>query len=290
MKNLTLLLFLIMFSISTTAQYSEIKITSENAAPFYLSINGIPQNNHPLNFINLKGLENTNYNLFIDYVSPQIPDINTNIYLSYNNQNVVGIYTYSIPMYYQNGLSLISFTPFNNNYQSNSQTIITQTTTNYQPNNDNISINMNLGVGGQNMNDHMNINMNIGGNQQQTQTTQTTQTTIINNSNHPQYTGNNNVSYLNKCMKIDDFNNAKKTISSKSFEESKLKIAKQICNANKLSAKQIKKIMELFTFESTRLEFAKLAYSSCCDQKNYYQVNDAFEYELSIDELEEFIY
>tara|TARA_B100000795_G_scaffold121219_1_gene90261 strand:- start:174 stop:1040 length:867 start_codon:yes stop_codon:yes gene_type:complete len=287
MKNITLLL-LLTFSISATAQYSEIKITSENKAPFYLSINGIPQNNHPLNYINLKGLENTNYNLFIDYRSPEIPDIQTNIYLN-NNQNTVGVYSYSIPMYYQNGLSLISFTPFNNNYQSTTQTIITQTTTNSQPNNDNMSINMNLGIGGQNMNDHMNINMNIGSNQQQTQTTQTTQTTIINNSNHPQYTANNNVSYSNNCMRSNDFNNAKTTISSKSFEESKLTIAKQICNANKLSAKQIKRIMELFTFENTRLEFAKVAYSSCCDQKNYYQVNDAFEYELSIDELEEFI-
>ena len=287
MKNIILLL-LLTFSISVKAQYSEIEITSENKAPFYLSINGILQNNQPLNYINLKGLENTNYNIFIDYISTEIPDVQTNIYLN-NNQNAIGLYSYSIPTYYQNGLKLISFNPFNNKYQSTTQTIITQTTTNSQPNNDNISINMNLGVGGQNMNDHMNINMNIGSNQQQNQTTQTTQTTIINNSNYPQYTANNNVSYSNNCMRSNDFNNAKTTISSKSFEESKLKIAKQICNANQLSAKQIKKIMELFTFENTRLEFAKVAYSSCCDQKNYYQVNDAFEYELSIDELEEFI-
>ncbi|MCX7728498.1 MAG: DUF4476 domain-containing protein [Bacteroidia bacterium] len=43
--------------------------------------------------------------------------------------------------------------------------------------------------------------------------------------------------------------------------------------------------MKLFSFEETRLEFAKYAYSKVIDKENYYQVNDAFQFENSIEEL-----
>ena len=54
-------------------------------------------------------------------------------------------------------------------------------------------------------------------------------------------------------------------------------------------AEQVKEIMLLFDFESTRLEFAKEAYSYTYDLDNYYILNDAFDFESSISELNEFI-
>jgi hypothetical protein len=46
--------------------------------------------------------------------------------------------------------------------------------------------------------------------------------------------------------------------------------------------------MLLFDFESTRLTFAKFAYKYTFDKGNYYKVNDAFQFESSIEELNQF--
>ncbi|WP_306639930.1 DUF4476 domain-containing protein [Sanyastnella coralliicola] len=81
----------------------------------------------------------------------------------------------------------------------------------------------------------------------------------------------------------------KRSIEDKSFEDSKLTIAKQVTKAKCFTARQIKEIMMLFSFEDTKLEYAKFAYDYCFDQDNYYVVNDAFGFEMTIDELNEFL-
>ena len=85
------------------------------------------------------------------------------------------------------------------------------------------------------------------------------------------------------------FNSMKGSVSSKSFEDSKLKIAKQILDTSCLLSSQVKEIMLLFTFEETRLDFAKFAYGRTYDLGNFYVVNDAFTFESSIDELNDYI-
>ena len=47
--------------------------------------------------------------------------------------------------------------------------------------------------------------------------------------------------------------------------------------------------MILFTFEDNRLQFAKFAYERTYDVGNYYKVNNAFTFENSMDELNEYI-
>jgi len=90
-------------------------------------------------------------------------------------------------------------------------------------------------------------------------------------------------------MSPEDFASAKASISSKSFEDSKLTLAKQIAASNHLTSKQVKEIMQLFSFEDSKLDFAKYAYKYVYDPNNYYIVNDAFKFSSSIDELNEFI-
>ena len=90
-------------------------------------------------------------------------------------------------------------------------------------------------------------------------------------------------------MRQNDFAAAKKSISSKSFEESKLTIAKQVFNNNCLTSAQVKEIMLLFSFEESRLDFAKYAYGYTYDPGNYFKVNDAFTFESSIDDLNTYI-
>lgn len=86
-----------------------------------------------------------------------------------------------------------------------------------------------------------------------------------------------------------DFQSAKQSIASKSFEDSKLQIAKQVAGNNNLLASQIKEIMKLFSFEESRLDFAKFAYRSCINKGNYFEVNDAFQFEMSIEDLNQYI-
>jgi hypothetical protein len=86
-----------------------------------------------------------------------------------------------------------------------------------------------------------------------------------------------------------DFRDMKQSVASNSFEESKLNIAKQVASSNCLFSSEVKEIMELFSFESSRLEFAKFAYRYTFDVGNYYKVNGAFQFESSIEELNKYI-
>ncbi|MCX7954927.1 MAG: DUF4476 domain-containing protein [Bacteroidales bacterium] len=90
-------------------------------------------------------------------------------------------------------------------------------------------------------------------------------------------------------MADSDFQEALNSISSKNFEDSKLTLAKQITSSNCLKCSQIKAIMKTFSFENTRLEYAKFAYKYAFDKNNYFIINDAFQFESSIDELNEYI-
>ncbi|MDX2003603.1 MAG: DUF4476 domain-containing protein [Chitinophagales bacterium] len=86
------------------------------------------------------------------------------------------------------------------------------------------------------------------------------------------------------------FNDLMQVISSKSFESTKLTIARQVIAQNYFTSFQVKQLMCLFTFESSRLEIAKFAYPYVLDQNRYFVVNDAFTFESSIYELNQFLY
>ena len=90
-------------------------------------------------------------------------------------------------------------------------------------------------------------------------------------------------------MTPQDYEDAYQVISNESFDSSKLTVAKQVISANPMTASQILGICKLFSFESNKLEFAKFAYANCVDQNKYYLLNEAFSYESSKRELNEFI-
>ena len=85
------------------------------------------------------------------------------------------------------------------------------------------------------------------------------------------------------------FGNLKRSIASKDFEDSKMTIAKQAIPKKCLTSSQIKELMIMMDFEDTKLELAKFAYDHVYDTDNYYVVNDAFEFELTIDDLMEYL-
>jgi hypothetical protein len=85
------------------------------------------------------------------------------------------------------------------------------------------------------------------------------------------------------------FASAKKNISGKGFEDTKLSTAKSIAKVNCMSAAQIKEVCGIFGFEDSKLEFAKYCYDYCYDQNNYFIVNEAFNFSDSTDELNKYI-
>lgn len=191
------------------------------------------------------------------------------------------------------------------------ETVTTSTTTNVNGGNATVGTNqenvsMNVSVGGASMNVNVNVN-DAGMNTDATSTTSYTETTTVTTSSSSTYTENvptetvvvNNQHNVMPgysgpvgCaypMSSNDFNSAKTSISSKDFSDSKLTLAKQITKTNCLTSDQAKQIIELFDFEDTRLDYAKFAYGYTYDIGNYYKVNDAFEFESSIEELNNYI-
>ena len=87
-----------------------------------------------------------------------------------------------------------------------------------------------------------------------------------------------------------DFDILLNTIANRSFDSTKRQIAANALANNLFTSEQIRLMLQLFSFESNRLEIAQLAYASVVDQQNYYLVYDAFSFESSIRRLETFIY
>ena len=104
------------------------------------------------------------------------------------------------------------------------------------------------------------------------------------NNNHLFTCGNSNV-----LMSQVDFDQLKCSITSKNFDSSRLQIAKQALSTNYFTSRQISELMQLMTFESSRLELARTGYANTLDKQNYYIVYDAFTFESSIDDLNRFI-
>jgi hypothetical protein len=90
-------------------------------------------------------------------------------------------------------------------------------------------------------------------------------------------------------MASGEYNELLNSIKSKTFSDSKMSVLQQVFKDNCMSAEQIKNVMSTFTYEEDKLEFAKMAYDHCTDPKNYWKLNDAFEFEMTIEELNEFL-
>jgi hypothetical protein len=185
--------------------------------------------------------------------------------------------------------------------QSTTSTTVTQTTT---EGGDGENVNMAMGVNGVGITMNVNVDddMDMGG---ATQTTTTTTTTTSNTSSstlgtvesaHPaEPTAYSMPGYSGEIgcpwpMNPNEFSDAKSSIESKSFEDTKMTMAKQIAGDRCMTVEQVKGVMGLFSFEDSKLDFAKFAYDHTYDISNYYKVNDAFTFETSVDELNQYIH
>jgi hypothetical protein len=269
---------LLFLAIILQAQTSNLVIFTQANEPFTVIVNGVQQSPNPETNVKITGLNAVSYKLKVLFMDQLKPEIDKTVYLepevevSYEVlKNNKGIWV--LRMLNSTSLDEIIEQPVSQNVYvfstipRTSTTIVTQTTT----------VSAGIMAGGASI------------------TTTTTQTTSGTNMHDDQEADRNE--YLeysgprgcSRPMNTHSFEQALESISSKSFESSKLTIAKQIVGANCLLCKQVKEIMKLFSFESNRLEFAKYAYKYTWDINNYFLLNDAFEFESSIDELNRYI-
>ena len=306
MKKITLLSLLIITTNLLFAQNCNLVVFSEGGESFYLILNGIKHNNIPETNVRVQGLKEAPYKAKIIFEDKKISPIEKNMYTVKDMEN-----TYSIRRKKKDNsliIKAVSQTPISEatvkkevvatqtqpTTKNNSVTTTTHTTTttsnNNNSNNGDGSFSMNVNINGSGMNvdikDDMggNVDMNVNDNTTYTETTTTTTTSGTVSSTPTKPVSNGRCDYP---MTNSDFIDGKSSIESKTFADSKMTIAKQITKNNCPTAVQIRDYTKLFTFESGKLEYAKFAYDYCYDKGNYYKVNDAFEFESSIDELGE---
>jgi hypothetical protein len=90
-------------------------------------------------------------------------------------------------------------------------------------------------------------------------------------------------------MAADAFQSAKSSIEGRSFESTKLDLAKQIVASNCFTTSQVRELVALFDFESSKLELAKYAYGYTYDKANYFRINDVFDFDSSVSDLSSYI-
>lgn len=284
------------------AQNNTLIVYSQDGLKFSVVLNGIKQNPQPETNVKITGLNAPNYQVKIIFNS-KIPDIDQNVYLM--NGGVLTQNTeYSYAIKNVKGKQKLRFnsiapipqvvTPVTNqntyNYTPVERTTIVTTTTNPTGGN---NANFGMNVNGINMSVNVNdMNFTEGA----MGTTTTTTTTTYGNGAPMGNTGNvyvlpgyNGIYGCPYPMNPMDFESAKASIKAKSFDDSKLTMAKQIIGSNCMLSSQIKELMLLLTFESNRLDLAKFAWHHNLDKGNYFKLNDAFTFESSIDELNQYI-
>jgi len=313
MKRTILLMAVVLISAMAQAQMSNLIFFSEQGERFSVILNGILQNSDPQTNIKVTDLPAPSYKLKIIFEDTKLTQIDKNLMFKQgfettfvikrnNKGEYVARWMNDVPIAQalppSQGQSVIVFTttPAVPVTKTVVQSQTTTTNMNGNPNGASIGISVNDANMGVNVN--MNVNGNgMGGSSQSTTYSTTTTTTTTSGEAYPpdplqdsyempDYHGPYGCRHP---MSMQDFGSAKQSIAAKSFEDSKLTIAKQIINTNCLLSAQVKEIMLLFSFEDTRLELAKYAYGYTFDIGNYYKLNDAFTFESSIDELNAYI-
>lgn len=319
MKKLLLFTGLISISLSSFAQTCNAVLFTEQGERFSVILNGARQNEKPETQVKVTGLNAEAYKMKVIFEDATLGSMDKTLYLLFGTERSYSIKKNKKGEYV---LRMISETPlaqlppptpqqtvvvYNPNpapavapAQINTGMSVTEsTTTTTTGTSENVNVGVNMGGVGFNMNVNINDGMGMPVNSTTTTTTysSTTSGTTTNVNAQPApvpapvyvLPGYNGPVGCPLPMSPADFNSAKGSISSKSFEDSKLQIAKQIINSNCLLSSQVKEIMMLFSFENSKLDFAKYAYGYTFDIGNYFKVNDAFDFELSIDDLNEYI-
>lgn len=289
-KSLLLFAFLITSMLFAQAQKTgAITIFSEDGDKFFLVLNGEKQNNMAQTNLRIDELPQPYYNAKIMFMDSTIAPISKKALYVADADGTMKDVTYKIRKdkagkvklnYFSMSDVEPDFIPPSNvrvyHYGRSDGGVTTTTTTTTTATPVGASVNVN-GVS-------MNVTVH-----DPFFTESTTTTTSSHNSSVVRGEKDRNSCMNAYPMRFSDFNSAKKTIADASFEESKLSTAKNVASANCLTSAQVSEVCNLFSFEESRLAFAKYAYGYTTDPKNYFKVNTVFSFDSSKEELNKFV-
>ena len=284
------------------AQGSSITIFSEDGDKFFLLLNGQKQNNVAMANVRIDGLTQPYYKAKIVFEDNAKAAVDKNIPVNDPSTNAPADVVYKIKN--KDGemkLRYFSAQPVQPNYTppadvyvmhygqeappppaANTVTQTTVTTTQVNPN-----ASMNVSAPG------VSISVNVPDVNMNATTTQTTVTrTTTTSSSESNYSQPQPAAQPAGCqypMDFGSFKSAKETIQKASFEDTKLSTAKSILASNCVSTEQVMTICKLFSFEASKLDFAKFAYGKTTDKGNYFKVGSIFDFDASKTDLNDFI-
>lgn len=323
MKKVFILFAVILgLHLTTSAQKTNLVFFSDQGEKFYVVLNGVLQNQAAETNVKVTDLISPSYKLRIIFADSTQATLDKTLMFNQGTETTFNIkknnkgeyvvrYLNEVPIAQAPvsgaGQSVIVFAasgPSAPTAVTTTSVSTTQTTTSagtgVSADGASMGIHMNDPASGVNINMNLNAGGTMPGNTTTSSSYSTTTTTTTTTSGNigqpmqaPQPTfvlqGYNGPFGCPYPMSPEDFASAKQSISSKSFEDSKLAIAKQVFMSNCMLSSQVREIMKLFSFEDSKLDFAKFAYGLTFDPGNYFKVNDAFSFESTIDDLNEYI-
>ncbi len=286
--------------LSAQQQIGHLTIFSEDGDKFFVMLNGEKQNTVAQSNLRIEDLPQPYYSAKIMFEDASIAPIEKkNLQLTDLNGVMMDV-TYRIKKDKAGKVKLQPYssievkpdfvapsgtTVYHYGNPSNEGAVSTTTTTTRNTSNANIN------VGG------MNMSISIDDPDAVTSTTTTRTTTTRTSSStingqpvntNTQGQGNNNGGCIYP-MNSSSFSSARSTIANANFDESKLSTAKSIIAGNCLTSDQVVEICKIFSFEQTKLDFAKAAYIKTTDKSNYFKVSNVFDFDASKEELSAFI-
>jgi hypothetical protein len=285
MKKTIVTTVLMLAIVWVKAQSGNAVLFTENGERFTVILNGLRQNEKPETNVKLSGLTSPQYKMKIIFDDPRIAESSFNLFVEPGLERTFSISKnskgkYTMRFISENPISNIPAPPV-------SPAPPTPGASNYSqpiPPTSSDNFNMNINVDGMGMSVNANttgINMNVNTGAVPPPPPGAPAVVYV-----PGYTGPIG---CERPLFDNDFRDLKSTIASKSFEDSKLTIAKQVLRDHCLLTSQVKDLVSLFTFEETKLDFAKYAYDYTYDRGNYFKINDVFTFESSIEELDRYI-
>jgi hypothetical protein len=309
-------LFSILFAVNVFAQpISDLVVYTTEPDPFFLILNGVKQNEEAMTNVRVTDLNQLAYDARVVFENTKV-QVDKKIFFGDAGME----YVYKIKAKKNGELTLRpqSATALNlaQPAPSNQQTIVyhaipapvpvqhsvtstTTTSTTSQSNsmNNGGGVNMSLVVPGINVNVNMTdpfLSIPQGGSSTYTESITTTTTSApsfepVYEPDHYVMPGYNGPIGCPWPMSNGQFSDALRSVSSKSFDDEKATVSKQITGSNCLTVEQARTMMMELSFDSAKLDYAKFAYNKTYDIGNYYKLNDAFDFSSSIDELNAYI-
>lgn len=319
-RKITLLALLLISSLSFSqfGPVGHLTIFSEDGDKFTLILNGEIINDEPQTNLRVEDLNQPYYNAKIKFADATLQDVSKNSLMLTDADGNFADVTYKIKRDKNNKtkmkLNYFSSIPVRPDFipptnvhvvhygQPRDVVVVqepvrggtTQTTTTTTTQNGGVNMGVGVNIGGINMG--VSINDSMGGGVV-TQTTTTTSSSHSSHGNHDGHDHGNSGNQYNdtrgcggkSCMTPGNFNAAMATIKKQSFEDTRLKTAKQVITVNCLNVDQIMQIANTFSFEDNKLEFAKFAYDYCIEPRNYFKLNGIFNFSSNVDELSDYV-